>query len=70
MKAMKATRWLAVIGLFAGGGMLQFGGCASEDLPPADDIVNYCVVFDCPNGAFGGVIEWCSPNFQAFNDCP
>ncbi len=69
---MKMMRLLAMAGLVAGAGAgtWQFAGCATDDLPPADDIVNYCVVFDCPNGAFGGVIEWCSPNFQAFNDCP
>ncbi len=67
---MRTARWWAIMGLIAGAGALQFGGCYGQDLPPADDIINYCVVFDCDNGAIGGVIEWCSPNFQAFNDCP
>ena len=66
----RVIRWLAVAGCIAGGLAVQFGGCANQDYPPADEIINYCVVFDCDNGAFGGVIEWCSRNFQAFDDCP
>jgi len=48
----------------------QFAGCAENRTPPADEIVNYCAVFDCVDGAFGGIIQWCSPEFKAFNDCP
>ena len=67
---MKRARlwWIvAAVGLSS---TQQFAGCAENGTPPADEIVNYCAVFDCVDGAFGGIIQWCSPEFKAFNDCP
>ena len=67
---MKATRWWldgALVGLSS---THQVAGCSDQTGPPADEIINYCAVFDCVDGALGGVIQWCSPEFKAFDDFP
>ncbi len=67
---MKRAGWLWIAAMAGLGSMHQFAGCAETGTAPADEIVNYCAVFDCENGALGGIIQWCSPEFRAFNDCP
>ncbi len=67
---MRSTRLWLLGALIAGAGLFQVATCSPGDSAPADEIVNYCVVFDCQNGAFGGLIDWCNSNFRAFNDCP
>ena len=67
---MKMKRWYLAGALVGLSSMQQFAGCSDQTGPPADEIINYCAVFDCVEGALGGVIQWCSPEFKAFNDCP
>ena len=67
---MKTNRWWLAGALVGLSSVQQFAGCSDQTGPPADEIVNYCAVFDCDDGAFGGIIQWCTPEFKAFNDCP
>jgi hypothetical protein len=67
---MKRTRLWWIVAVTGLASTQQFAGCAEDRTLPADEIVNYCVVFDCVDGAFWGIIQWCSPEFKAFNDCP
>jgi hypothetical protein len=67
---MRKLGWWWIVALGGLASMQQFAGCAQNGTPPADEIVNYCAVFDCVDGALGGVIQWCSPELRPFNDCP
>ncbi len=62
-KRSRPRKVAKVVGLLAGGGFLLSGpgtGCGSylsESLLVATD---FCFIFDCQNGFFGGVIDPCA----------
>jgi hypothetical protein len=64
----------AVIGLvLAAAGTLFVSGnltCASFFANSAQSSVDFCFVFDCQNGAIGGLIDPCSNTYRVFVDCP
>jgi hypothetical protein len=64
----------AVIGLMlAAAGTLFVSGnltCASFFADSAQSSVDFCFLFDCQNGAIGGLIDPCANNYQVFLDCP
>lgn len=75
----RATRiwiWLAMIA--AGGTMFQFttntgaysGGCGEFYANGIVGSVDFCYLFDCENGFFGGAIDPCDPNNPSLVDCP
>lgn len=50
----------AVALLSAGGVLLQSAGCASFLGRSSLMTTNFCFIFDCQNGALGGVVDFCS----------
>lgn len=74
-------RWF--LGLAAAGmlGAVHQAGCMSFAGDQLQRSVNFCFLFDCQNGAFGGLINFCpnnatsdanvaSGNANTFIDCP
>lgn len=58
-------RTLILLGLVATGGMMFAGSglaCTSFGLDEAQSVIDFCFLFDCQNGAFGGLIDFCDPN--------
>jgi len=63
--------------LLAGGTLFAVDGAnvglASCQSRAALTAINFCFVFDCSSGAFGGLIEFCDVNgagANIFDDCP
>ena len=55
-------RMFVLLGLVATCGMLFTGSglaCASFGLDQAQTTLDFCFLFDCQNGAFGGLIDFC-----------
>ncbi len=71
----RMKRFLLYVLFLAGGGTLFQGNnagfirCAGDTTLTA---INFCFVFDCPNGAIGGALEFCGdqPQDDIFLDCP
>ena len=69
-------RMVVLLGVVATGGMLFSGSglaCTSFALDQAQTMVDFCFLFDCQQGAFGGLIEFCNetdPERSTFADCP
>ena len=65
-----------LLGVVTAGGMLFAGSglaCASFGLDQAQTTVDFCFLFDCTNGAYGGLIEFCdedNPERSLLADCP
>jgi hypothetical protein len=81
MKNRKAIRRGAVAAaLVSGGGfLLQNNGCVSFTAESALVATDFCFIFDCQNGLFGGTIDPCAPGGSVldpvgggpfFADCP
>ncbi|MFH0981460.1 MAG: hypothetical protein V2A79_07975 [Planctomycetota bacterium] len=72
----RRVRTLVVLGLVATTGMLFAGSglaCASLGFDQAAASVDFCFLFDCQNGAFGGLVKFCDPNNpeqSLLADCP
>ena len=72
----RARRILLYFLLVAGGGTLFQAGSSAGFARCAGDTalisIDFCFVFDCQNGAFGGAIEFCGdqPGDDIFEDCP
>lgn len=68
--------WLAMI--VAGATMFQFstntgaysGGCGEFYANGIVGSLDFCYLFDCENGFFGGAIDPCDPNNPSLMDCP
>ncbi|MCC7294030.1 MAG: hypothetical protein IT449_18365 [Phycisphaerales bacterium] len=56
LSAMLAVGGVALIGD-------GLGGCASMGFQAASGAVDFCFLFDCTDGIFGGLIDPCSPIF-------
>ena len=64
--------------LFLAGGVLfstngTNAGLASCQASAALSSIDFCFVFDCGNGAFGGLLQFCnvsSDGTDIFDDCP
>lgn len=62
--------------LFLAGAATLLSGCGRATRPlqlgqdPPDTLVNECFIFDCAGGALGGLVEWCTDRYRAFDDCP
>lgn len=75
MRGLK-RRWLLYLAMAAGGGTVFQAGSNGAYVRCAGDAsltsINFCFVFDCQNGAFGGAIEFCGdePGDDLFADCP
>jgi hypothetical protein len=44
--------------------------CGSFFADSAQSSVDFCFLFDCQNGAIGGLVDPCTENYQVFIDCP
>ncbi len=78
------SRWHRVavgLGLLGGGAVLLAGpgsGCSSFAGESFLTSANFCFIFDCQNGAFGGTVRPCNTTATAgsetqpplFSDCP
>ncbi len=61
------------VSLLAGGGFLLAGpgtSCSNYLVESAFVTADFCFIFDCQNGIFGGTIEPCGGDNQFFEDCP
>ncbi len=56
LSAMLAVGGIALIGD-------GLGGCASMGFQAASGAVDFCFLFDCTDGIFGGLVDPCSPIF-------
>jgi hypothetical protein len=79
MDNRKAIRTGAIAAaLLSGGGLLlQNNGCVSFTAESALVATDFCFIFDCQNGLFGGTIDPCTPSGTEdnpvgpfFADCP
>jgi hypothetical protein len=43
--------------------------CGSFFGEAALSAVDFCFLFDCQNGALGGLVQFCSNSFPVFVDC-
>ena len=73
----KRRRLLLLLGVGTGGGMLFTTGaepaCISFASEQALATTDFCFLFDCQNGAIGGLIDFCSQSSleePLFTDCP
>jgi hypothetical protein len=77
----KQVRWLTGLATTALMGALYQTGCMSFAADQVQRSVDFCFLFDCQNGAFGGLINFCpnnensdllvnSQNANTFIDCP
>ncbi|MCP4592769.1 MAG: hypothetical protein GY842_18705 [bacterium] len=60
----RPMRVLMLLGLVTTCGMLFAGsglGCASMAFDQAATAVDFCFLFDCQSGAFGGLVQFCDP---------
>jgi hypothetical protein len=77
----RRVRICLLLGLVATTGMLFAGStlaCTSLAFDQAAQAVNFCFLFDCQNGALGGLIQFCDtttttdttdPNHSLLADC-
>jgi len=79
MKSRKTIRRGAVAAaiLTSGGFLLQYNGYSSFTAESALVATDFCFIFDCQNGLFGGTIDPCTtggttanPTGPFFADCP
>lgn len=65
---------LCTLLLLCGSVTFQFLGCANGEARLIGDTalssINFCFVFDCQNGAIGGLIDFCTPGQELLEDCP
>ena len=70
MKHTLWQRWKLSLAILGGGGLVLAGGdlsCASFGLESALNSTNFCFLFNCNEGAFGGLIDFCAPvRFRSF----
>jgi len=65
VKRAKATLALVAVGGIALGNGV--GACASLGTESLAGAVDFCFIFDCTNGFFGGLVDPCSPIFSKPN---
>ena len=78
MKRRAARIWVWLAMIAAGATMFQFttnsgayrGGCGEFYANGIVGSVDFCYLFDCDNGFFGGAIDPCDPNNPSLVDCP
>ena len=79
MMNRKTLRWGAAAAALVstGGFLLQNNGCASFTAESTLVATDFCFIFDCQNGLFGGTIDPCAttgttdnPVGPFFADCP
>jgi hypothetical protein len=63
---------LILLAVIATAGILNQQACIGFAANPVQTAVDFCFLFDCQNGALGGLVQFCSnvpgePNF--FVDC-
>ncbi len=69
----RVKRWLMLALLTAGGTVLFQGNWAACTRFTADwtaTSANWCFVFDCQNGIYGGLIDPCAGSNPLLVDCP
>lgn len=70
MKRTLWERWKVGLVILGGGSLVLAGGglsCASFGFDSAFGSTNFCFLFNCNEGAFGGLIDFCAPvRFQSF----
>ncbi len=67
----RRVRICLLLGLVATTGMLYAGStlaCTSLALDQAATAVNFCFLFDCQNGALGGLVQFCDPTDTTTTD--
>ena len=64
MRSRRLRTKLAVAAFAASGVMGGFVGCASLGAESLSGAVDFCFLFDCTDGIFGGLIDPCSPVFS------
>lgn len=60
----RSLRVLALLGLVTTCGMLFAGSglaCASMAFDQSATSVDFCFLFDCAQGAYGGLVRFCDP---------
>jgi hypothetical protein len=72
-RVARITMWVALIG--ATGGVLAGSGLACASLYGEQSMASFdsCFLFDCQNGAVGGLVDFCaesSVESSLFTDCP
>ncbi len=72
----RQLRVLVLLGLVATTGVLFGSGsgaaCANFAINPVQTSVNFCFLFDCVNGAYSGLVQFCNsvdPEQNIFVDC-
>lgn len=71
----RRVRMCVMLGLVATTGMLFAGSglaCTSLALDQAASSVDFCFLFDCTQGAYGGLVEFCNeadPTHSLLADC-
>jgi len=68
----RGFRTLMLLGLVATAGMVFAGSglaCSSLAFDQTASMVDFCFLFDCQNGAYGGLIDFCDPNNPILTDC-
>jgi len=68
-----ARKVIAAISLLAASGFLTSGpgtSCSSYVGESAFAATDFCFIFDCQNGIFGGTIDPCATQNPLFVDCP
>lgn len=61
------------VSVLAGGGFLMAGpgtSCSNYLVESAFVAADFCFIFDCQNGIFGGTIDPCVGDDPLFVDCP
>lgn len=70
----RAGMWLGTA--LTGGVLFAVGSeaaCISFAADRAESATDFCFLFDCQNGAYGGLVEFCSNSaleVPLFTDCP
>ena len=74
MRSHRVRTW-ALLGLVATGGMVFAGSgaaCASMAFDQTASATDFCFLFDCQQGAFGGLVQFCDeadPTRSLLDDC-
>jgi hypothetical protein len=72
-RVTRITMWVALLG--ATGGVLAGSGLACASLNGRQALATFdsCFLFDCQNGAIGGLVDFCAESSEEsslFTDCP
>lgn len=62
MKTNRRKRWIAGMAATVVAGMVFQTACIGFGFDQLQRTIDFCFIFDCTNGAFGGVIQPCKNN--------